>query len=431
MVKIGFIGAGSVEFTRNVVTDLCSFPELQGNLHLSLHDIDAERLGYADALARRISEQSGAGATITSSVDRLSAVEGCDYVVNEIQVGGYRATRADFDIPARFGVRQTIGDTIGIGGIFRGLRTIPVLTGIGEDLAKVAPDCTLLNYSNPMAMLPWAVHEGSPFHRVVGLCHSVRDTHRLLAGLVGHSVADIDFVTAGFNHQAFVLRFEHDGVDLYPRLREVIEADPELQRRVRVEIFRQFGYFPTESSEHSAEYVPWFMGHDEQIEHFRVPVGEYLRRSEQNIAEFDDTLAILQSDAALTLTPTSEMASEFVHAHQTGQAAELYVNVINDGLISNLPDGCCVEVPAIVDGGGLHPQSVGALPPQLAALNRTFLNVVELTVRAVLDGDRSHVYQAAMLDPNTAATLSTAQTRQLCDELFEAHGELIPAQLRA
>jgi alpha-galactosidase len=431
MVKIGFIGAGSVEFTRNVVTDLCSFPELQGELHLALHDIDAERLGYAEALARRISEQLGAGATVTANVDRRTAIEGCDYVLNEIQVGGYRATRADFDIPARYGLRQTIADTIGIGGIFRGVRTIPVLLGIGEDLAKVAPDSVLLNYSNPMAMLPWAVYAGTPFRNVVGLCHSVRDTHRFLAGLVGFPLDELDMVSAGFNHQAFVLRFARNGEDLYPRLREIVEADPELRRRVRVEIFRRFGYFPTESSEHGAEYVPWFLRHDSQVSQFRVPVGEYLRRSEQNITEFDETLTALRSDVPLTLTPTSELASEYIHAHQTGRPAEISVNVRNDGLIDNLPSECCVEVPATVDGTGLHPKAVGTLPPQLAALNRTFLNVVELTVRAVLDGDRRHVYQAALLDPNTAATLTTEQIHAMCDELFEAHGDLIPAPLRA
>ena len=430
MVKVAFIGAGSVEFTRNVVTDLCSFGELRGDLELSLHDIDAERLGYADALAKRISVQTGAGAKITSSIDRLTAVEGADYVVNEIQVGGYRATRTDFDIPARYGVRQTIADTIGIGGIFRGLRTIPVLTQIGDDLAKVAPDAYLLNYSNPMAMLPWAVYAGSPFDRVVGLCHSVRDTHRFLAGLVGLPVSAVDFVTAGFNHQAFVLEFSHQGADLYPRLRQIVESDPELRRRVRVEIFRQLGYFPTESSEHSAEYVPWFMHHDEEIDRFRIPVGEYLQRSEDNMDEYETTLQALQSDTPLELEPTSEMASEFIHAHETGQPAELYVNVRNSGLISNLPDECCVEVPAVVDASGLHPQTVGSLPPQLVALNRTFLNVVELTVKAVLEGDRSHVYQAALLDPHTAATLTTHQTIQMCDELLAAHGDLIPEALR-
>src|SRR5215211_4016050 len=215
MVKVAFIGAGSVEFTRNVVTDLCAFAELHGELELAFHDIDATRLGYADALARRISAQTGCGARVS----------------------------ADLDIPARYGVRQTIGDTIGIGGISRGLRTLPVAMGIGEDLAKVAPDAYLLNYSNPMAMLPWGVYAGTPFQRVVGLCHSVRDTHAFLASAVGEQVHDVRFVTAGFNHQAFVLTFERDGVDLYPRLREVIDGDPELQRRVRVELFRHFGYF--------------------------------------------------------------------------------------------------------------------------------------------------------------------------------------------
>ena len=430
MVRIGFIGAGSVEFTRNVVTDLCSFPELHGELHLALHDIDAERLGYAEALARRISDQLGAGATVSASIDRRTALEGCDYVVNEIQVGGYRATRTDFDIPARYGLRQTIADTIGIGGIFRGLRTIPVLLGIGNDLAEVAPDSVLLNYSNPMAMLPWAVYSGTPFRNVVGLCHSVRDTHAFLAKTVGLEVADVDFVTAGFNHQAFVVRFARNGEDLYPRLREIVEADPELRRRVRVEIFRQFGYFPTESSEHGAEYVPWFMHHDSQIEQFRVPVGEYLRRSEENLSELDETLAALRSDGPLDLAPTSELASEYIHAHQTGRPAEIYVNVRNDGLIDGLPAEACVEVPATVDQAGLHPHAVGALPPQLTALNRTFLNVVELTVRAVLDGDRRHVYQAALLDPNTAATLTTTQIHDMCDELFAAHGDLIPEALR-
>ena len=431
MVKVAFIGAGSVEFTRNVVTDLCGFPELQGQLDLALHDIDAERLGHAELMAQRISDQTGAGASVSSHLDRLAAVEGADYVVNEIQVGGYAATRTDFDIPARYGVRQTIGDTLGIGGIFRGLRTIPVLLGIGNDMAKACPDAYLLNYSNPMAMLPWAVYAGTPFDRVFGLCHSVRDTHRFLAGLVGLDPDEIDFTTAGFNHQAFVLRFEHEGHDLYPKLREVVDNDPELQRRVRVEIFRRFGYFPTESSEHSAEYVPWFMRHDEEVEHFRIFVGDYLHRSEENIDEYEQTRRELESDAPLTLEPASELASEFIHAHQLGQEREIYVNVRNDGKIANLPDECCVEVPCPVDADGPHPQQVGALPPQLVALNRTFLNVVELTVRAVLDGDRRHVYQAALVDPNAGATLTTREIVAMCDDLFEAHGDLIPESLRA
>ena len=430
MAKVAFIGAGSVEFTRNVVTDLTSYPELHGQLELALHDIDAERLGHAETMAKRINAQTGAGASVSSHLDRLAAIEGADYVVNEIQVGGYAATRVDFDIPARYGVRQTIADTLGIGGIFRGLRTIPVLIGIGEDMAKACPEAYLLNYSNPMAMLPWAVYAGSPFDRVLGLCHSVRDTHRFLSGLVGLQPEQVDFTTAGFNHQAFVLQFEYQGKDLYPQLREVIDADPELQRRVRVEIFRRFGYFPTESSEHSAEYLPWFMRHDGEIDHFRIFVGDYLHRSEENIDEYERTRRELESDAPLELEPASELASEFIHAHQTGQAREIYVNVRNDGKVTSLPDECCVEVPCLVDATGPHPRTVGALPPQIAALNRTFLNVVELTVRAVLEGDRRHVYQAALLDPNTGATLPTREIVAMCDELIEAHGELIPAALR-
>jgi alpha-galactosidase len=430
MAKVAFIGAGSVEFTRNVVTDLCSYPELEGKLELALHDIDSERLGYAATMANRISAQTGAGATVTSNLDRVAAIESADYVVNEIQVGGYAATRLDFDVPARYGVRQTIADTLGIGGIFRGLRTIPVLVGIGEDMANVCPDAYLLNYSNPMAMLPWAVYAGSPFDRVLGLCHSVRDTHQFLAGLVGHQPSEVDFTTAGFNHQAFVLRFEHRGKDLYPQLREVIEADPELQRRVRVEIFRRFGYFPTESSEHSAEYVPWFMRHESEIENFRIFVGDYLHRSEENVDEYERTRRELESDEPFDLEPASELASEFIHAHQTNKPCEIYVNVRNDGKITSLPDECCVEVPCTVDADGPHPRKVGALPPQIAALNRTFLNVVELTVRAALEGDRRHVYQAAMLDPNTGATLTTREIVAMCDELIEAHGDRMPAAIR-
>jgi len=429
VVKVAFVGAGSVEFTRNVVTDLCGYPELSGNLELSLQDISAQRLEHAEALARRIAEQSGSGAVVTASASREEALDGADYVINEVQAGGYAATRHDFDIPAGYGVRQTIADTIGIGGIFRGLRTIPVVLGIAGDMLRVCPDACLLNYSNPMAMLPWAVYEGTGFGNVFGLCHSVRDTHAFLASLVGLDVADVDFLTAGFNHQAFVLRFEHQGQSLYPRLREIIDGSPELQRRVRVEIFRRFGYFPTESSEHSAEYVPWFMRHDDQVKQFRIFVGDYLARSEENLRELDELAAQLASGAALDLAPTDELASQFIHSRETGTAREIYVNVRNDGLIASLPPQCCVEVPCDVGADGAKPRPVGELPAQLAALNRTFLNVVELTVRAALDGDREHVYQAALLDPNTAATLTTAQTIAMCDDLLAAHKELLPPAL--
>jgi alpha-galactosidase len=428
-ITVAFIGAGSVEFTRNVVTDLCGYPEFRGELHFALYDISAERLAHAERLARRISGQSGAGATVTATTDRRTVLAGARYVINEVQVGGYTATRADFDIPARYGVRQTIGDTLGIGGIFRGLRTIPVTVALARDMAEVCPDAYLLSYSNPMAMLPWAVYEGSDFSRVYGLCHSVRDTQAFLTELTGADPQRVRFLTAGFNHQAFVLRFEQDGESLYPKLGEVIASSPELQRRVRVEIYRRFGYFPTESSEHSAEYVPWFMRHDDQVERFRIFVGDYLERSEENLRELESLQRQLASDEPLDLEPTSELASEFIHALETGTERELHVNIRNGGLITSLPDACCVEVPCLVGAGGPKPVPVGALPPQLAALNRTFLNVVELTVRAALDESRDHVYQAALLDPNTAATLTTGQTVAMCDDLLETHRDLLPAAL--
>jgi alpha-galactosidase len=429
-MKVAFIGAGSVEFTRNVVTDLCSYPELAGELHLALHDISEERLAFAEALARRIVDQSGAGARVSASSERGPALDGARFVINEVQVGGYAATRADFDVPARYGVRQTIADTIGIGGIFRGLRTIPVVTALATDMLRYCPQAYLLNYSNPMAMLPWAVYAGTEFRNVFGLCHSVRDTHAFLAGLVGADVSDVDFVTAGFNHQAFVLQFERDGQSLYPQLAEIIEQSPELRRRVRVELFRRFGYFPTESSEHSAEYVPWFMRHGDQIEQYRIFVGDYLARSEENLAELDELQAQLAAGTPLDLKPTDELASQFIHSVETGFPREIYVNVRNDGLISSLPPQCCVEVPCDVSAGQAVPRPVGALPPQLAALNRTFLNVVELTVHAALEGNRDHVYQAALLDPNTSATLTTEQTVAMCDELLAAHGPLLPPGLQ-
>jgi alpha-galactosidase len=430
VIKIAFIGAGSIEFTRNVATDLCGFAEFSGQLHLSLHDISAERLAFAERLVNRIVTQTGVDVTVTASLDRSVAIDGAKYVINEVQVGGYDSTRLDFDIPAKFGLRQTIGDTIGIGGIFRGLRTIPVAVALATDMLRHCPDAYLLNYTNPMAMLPWAIYSGTEFERVYGLCHSVRDTHAFLAGLVGVPEAEISYTTAGFNHQAFVLRFEHQGESLYPRLTQVLDADPDgLGRRVRVELFRRFGYFPTESSEHSAEYVPWFMRHDSQVAQYRIFVGDYLARCEENLAEFAELTRQLDAGEQIELESNDELASQFIHSTETGEEREIYVNVRNGGKIENLPPDACVEVPCYLGVGGPLPRAIGALPVQLAALNRTFLNVVELTVQAALTGHRDYVYQAALLDPNTSATLTTAETVGMCDELLEAHAAMLPPGL--
>jgi alpha-galactosidase len=427
--RIAFIGAGSVEFTKNLLGDILTFPEL-ADAEIALHDIDDERLEAAEAIARWTNGAVGASARISSHRERLAALEGADYVVNIVQVGMHEATVLDFEIPLRHGLRQTIGDTLGIGGIFRALRTIPVMLGIAQDMSRECPDAWLLNYTNPMAMLCWAVYAGSPVQRVVGLCHSVQHTTRRLAELVGVPFDEVTFLGAGINHQSFILRFERDGHDLYPLLDEVISRDPELRRTVRVEMYRRLGYFPTESSEHGAEYVPWFMRHDELVEHFRISVGEYVQRSEENLAEYERMRAALARGEGFEIERSLEYASLIIHSIETGVERVIYGNVRNSGLIGNLPDGCCVEVPCVVDRTGVQPTHVGELPPQLAALNRTFANVCELTVRAALEGKPEHVYHAAMLDPNTAASLTLDEIEAVVDELRAAHGDALPEALR-
>jgi alpha-galactosidase len=381
-------------------------------------------------MARWTNGRLGARATFEAHLDRRAALAGCDFVVNMIQVGGHAATLVDFEVPKRHGLRQTIGDTLGVGGIFRALRTIPVMLEIARDMDELCPDAWLLNYTNPMAMLCWATYAGSPIQRVVGLCHSVQWTTRGLAELVGVPYEEVDYLGAGVNHQAWILRFRRDGEDLYPLLDAAIERDAELRRRVRVEIYRRLGYFPTESSEHSSEYLPWFLRDDAMVDEFRVPVDEYVRRSEENLRLYDEERQRLATGGGFEIERSLEYASLIVHSIVTGEPRVVYGNVANEGLIENLPRGACVEVPCLVDGNGVQPTAVGALPPQLAALNRTFLNVCELTVRAALAGRRDHVEHAALLDPNTAGTLSPEQTVALVDEMIAAHGTALPEGIR-
>jgi alpha-galactosidase len=430
MARITLIGAGSVEFTRILMADLIEFPELD-EATIVLHDIDPERLATAEQIARQAVQTSGAQMRIESHLGRRTALDGADFVVNEVQVGGLEATMRDFEIPARHGLRQTIGDTLGVGGVFRGLRTIPVLLATADDMAQLCPEAILLNYANPMAMLCWSVWAGGRHPRVVGLCHSVQNTHEQLAEMVGVPEQEIDFLTAGVNHQAWVLRFERNGESLYPLLDAAVEHDPDgLGRRVRIELYRQFGHFPTESSEHSAEYVPWFMSHDDQLERYRIPVDEYVRRSLENLDEYNDTRRRLAAGEVLPLMGEGELAPRYIHSMVTGQPRTEYGNVRNDGLIDGLPEGCCVEVPCLIDGDGVHPQRVGALPPQCAALNRTAINVAQLTVAAALEGRRDHVHQAVLLDPNAGATLTIEAVHAMVDELIAAHGDLMPEGIR-
>jgi alpha-galactosidase len=358
-------------------------------------------------------------------------LSGADFAINTIEVGGIAATRLDFDIPEKYGLRQTIGDTLGVGAVFRALRTIPILLDIGRDMAELCPDAWLLNYTNPMAMNVWAYDAGSPHKKVAGLCHSIQNTSRQISEYVGVPFEEVTFAGAGVNHMAWVLRFEREGVDLYPRLDEAIAADPDgLGRHVRVQIYKLFGYFPTESSEHFAEYVPWFMRDDAEIARLRIPVREYIARSEENIGFYEDEKRKLAAGEPFEIERSLEYASLIVHSMVTGTEREIYGTVPNRGLIGNLPWDAAVEVPCQVDATGLHPMTVGDLPAQCAALDRTFLNVAELTVRAALEGRRDHVLQAVLLDPNAAATLSVADTVKMVDEMLAAHREALPEALR-
>jgi alpha-galactosidase len=428
-MKVTIIGAGSTVFARKLIGDLLSFPELASGTEIALMDIEEERVRTSETVTRRIIEALGAGARVEATLDRRAALDGADYVFTLLQVGGYRpATVTDFELPKRFGLRQTIGDTVGIGGIMRGLRTIPVLLDICRDMEEVCPDALLLQYVNPMAMLCWAAARATPI-KTIGLCHSIQGTARELAEDVEVSPDEVEYLAAGINHMAFFLELRHAGRDLYPDLRRRLDEDrvPEWNR-VRYEVLRHFGYFCSESSIHLAEYVPWFIkqGRPELIEEFSVPLDEYLRRCEMQIAEWEDLSAALDEDT----TPDSVLRSDeygapIVHALEIGEPFAFNGNVMNDGLIDNLPY-CCVEVPCVADEHGIRPQPVGPLPPQLAALIQTNVNVQALTVEAALTGTREHVYHAAMLDPHTAAELSLSEIHELVNVLLDAHGELVP-----
>lgn len=427
---IVIIGAGSVVFTRELLGDILSFPELT-EVRVVLHDIDAERLETAEAIARATARAAGAHPEVVCTTDRRRALDGADYVINVIQVGMHDATVRDFEIPARYGLNQTIADTIGIGGIFRGLRTFPVLAGIAADMAEMCPDAWLLNYTNPMAMNVTYLHHVAPRLKVLGLCHSVYWTMVGLCELIDVPFADCTYWSAGVNHQAWVLRWERDGQDLYPRLDERIAADPELRRRVRIDMYRRLGYYPTETSEHSSEYLPWYLHHPAEVDRLRLHIGEYVDISKANMAEYASVRTELATADSLPIDAGStEYAPAVIHSMETGAMRIISANVVNNGLITNLPDGFAVEVPTVIDKLGAHPIRVGDLPPQCAALNRTYIGPGELAVRAAVDGDPKLVPIAAMLDPNTAASLTVDQIWQLCAELTDAHGGLLPDALQ-
>lgn len=422
--KITLIGAGSVVFAKTLISDILQFPELSDST-ICLMDIDPDRLKVAEIMMKRIAAKLGGKARIEATLNQREAIRGAKYVICTIQVGGYKpSTVRDFEIPRKYGLEQTIADTLGVGGVFRALRTIPVLLGIARDIADVgAPGCMLLNYTNPMCMNCWAVDRATGIPHV-GLCHSVFGTARMLARHAGLPFEDVSYLVAGINHMAFFLKFQYRGQDAYPLLFKVLQ-DPSRQfEKVRYEMMRRTGYFVTESSEHQSEYLPYFIHHGKQvIEEFDIPLNEYIRRCEVITSMWEETEAkLLGTDEDITIPPQShEYGSYIIHSIESDTLRTVYGNVPNRGIIDNLPEGCNVEVPCMVDGTGLHPVHIGKLPPQLAAICQTNINVQQLTVEAALTGKREHIYHAVMLDPNTSATLRLDQIWAMCDELIEAH----------
>jgi len=429
MPQIVFLGAGSVVFTRQLLADLFRFDDLPP-LRIVLHDIDAERLHVAQGTAEQVAARFGRTAEIVATLDRREALTGADFVVNMIQVGGIDATRVDLEVPAAAGLLQTIGDTTGVGGVFRALRTFPVLSGIAADMLDLCPDAWFLNYTNPMAMNVWWMSVVAPSIKTVGLCHSVYWTVHDLCALIGVPMEGTHYRAAGVNHQAWLVEWSRDGEDLYPRLREAIERDPELRRRVRVEIFSRIGFYPTETSEHSSEYLDWFLRSPEQIERFRLRPLEYIGISEENVAEFEHARAALASGEPLELEEgAAEYAPQVIHSILTGTERIIHANVVNDGLIDNLPQGAVVEVPSRVDASGVHPLPFGSIPVQGAALNRTYLSVAELAIEAARTGDPELVRRAVLTDPNASSSLTPEQIWALCDELTARHAALLPVAL--
>ena len=448
MTKIAFIGAGSTVFAKNLLGDILAKPAL-ADAHIALHDIEAERLSTSEAVARKVAVATGSHPTIEATSDRRHALDGADHVVTMFQVGGYQpCTVTDFEVPKRFGLRQTIGDTLGIGGIMRGLRTVPVLLDLCADMEELCADALLLQYVNPMAINCWAVERASTIN-TVGLCHSVQHTARQLADDLGVNLADLQYRAAGINHMSFFLelgqRTESGVVDLLPTLREFAASRPAIRRggaprpdgaasglsdTVRYEICRHFGYFVTESSEHAAEYVPWFIKRHrlDLIEEFNIPLDEYPSRCERQLAAWEDLRVLMEDpDSPIEVTPSDEYGAGIIEAIETGRPMSFSGNVPNHGLINNLPDDCCVEVPCTVTDGRIVPSVVGDLPPQLAALIQTNMNVQRLAVEAALTSSIDHARHAAMLDPHTAADLSLDEIATLVDELLVAHGDWIPA----
>lgn len=443
---ITFIGAGSSVFTKNIAGDILSRPSL-AEAEIRLMDINLERLGESEIIVRRLAQVLGGKADVRTFTQQRAAIEGADFVLVCFQIGGYQpCTVIDFEIPKKFGLRQTIADTLGIGGIMRGIRTVPHLWKICQDMVEVAPNAVMLQYVNPMAINTWAITAKYPEIRQVGLCHSVQLTVKELAHDLDISAGEIRYRAAGINHMSFFLTLEHcqaNGTtkNLYEdlkrgyregRLPKPNQKRPRCPNLVRYEMMTRLGYFVTESSEHFAEYTPWFIKRDrpDLIERFGIPLDEYPTRCIEHIASWKNEAEIMKTSTDFEVERSQEFASSIMHSMITGEPSVIYGNVANRGFIPQLPDGCAVEVPTLVDGLGLHPYVVQDIPPQLIAMMRTSINVQDLTVQALLTENPDYIYQAAMFDPHTAAELDLDQIWALTQELIAAHGNWMPEWAR-
>lgn len=428
MPKIAFIGAGSTVFARNVLGD-CLLTESLRESEFALFDIDPQRLKDSEMMLNNLNNNTGGYGKIVAYTDRRAALKDADYVICAIQVGGYEpSTVIDFEVPKKYGLRQTIADTLGIGGIFRALRTLPVFQGIAQDMEEVCPDAWLLNYVNPMAILTGYMQRYTGV-KTVGLCHSVQVCVPHLFHGLGMSTENVQWKIAGINHMAWLLEVTRNGEDLYPEIkRRALARTEKHDDMVRYEMMKQFGYYVTESSEHNAEYLPYFIKsrNPELIERFNIPLDEYPRRCINQIKGWESMRAELVENKNLTHTRSHEYGSYIMESMETDVPYKIGGNVLNTGLITNLPQEACVEVPCLVDKSGVSPTYVGALPEQLAALNRTNINVQLLTIEAFVTGKKDHVYHAAFLDPHTSSELTLDEIRAMCDDLIEAHGDWLP-----
>jgi len=430
MSKITFLGAGSTVFAKNILGDCMLAPPLEG-FEFALYDIDDERLADSENMLNNLKASLGKDVVIKSYTKRKEALSGSKYVINAIQVGGYEpSTVIDFEIPKKYGLRQTIADTIGIGGIFRNLRTIPVMLDFAKDMEEVCPDALFLNYTNPMAVLTGVMNRFTPI-KTIGLCHSVQACVPDLFASLDMDQTGVDYKIAGINHMAWLLEVKRNGIDLYPEIKRRAKKKQQTKHldMVRFELMDKFGYYITESSEHNAEYHPYFIKskYPELIDRFNIPLDEYPRRCVEQIANWEEMRKDLVENKNLKHLRSSEYGSRIIEAIETDIPYVFGGNVLNKGgLISNLPEKAVVEIKCLADGNGITPTYVGALPEQCAALNRTNVNTQLLTIEAAMTGKKEHIYQAAMLDPHTAAELSMDDIVALCDDLIHAHGDWLP-----